>query len=454
MERKRILIIDDEKPQRELLAGFFQRRNAEVLLADSGTKGINLARNELVDIVLTDLKMPDVSGLSVLRAVKEINPEIPVVVMTAFGTVTSAVDAMKAGAFDYLQKPVNLEEVELLVKRALERRQLISENRELRRQLQGQFTFSEIVSQSKEMEEALNTAGRVAPSSASVLLRGESGTGKELFARAIHYTSDRKDGPFIIVNCAAIPETLIESELFGHDKGAFTGADRQRPGRFEEADGGTLFIDEIGEIAPPTQAKLLRALQSGEIQRLGSSQPIHTDVRIVTATNRNLEEMLNEGSFREDLYYRLNVVTITIPPLWKRKEDIPLLVDHFLRKYSTRRQNAPHEISREALDVLMKYDYPGNVRELEHLIERAVILGRSSVITTDDLPPNVKRLQSEATIQRKQKAESLKEQLEAYEKEIILAALQTTDGNQVKAATLLGISERNLRYKLDKLNLR
>lgn len=451
MSLNTILIVDDEKPQRENLKGFFERRDFEVVTADRGSAGIQAVREHLIDIVLTDFKMPDMTGLDVLKAVKELNPEIPVIVMTAFGSIESAVEAMKAGAFDYLQKPINLDEVEILVKRALEQRRLLSENRELRKQLQERFSFSEIVSQSKEIEEALNIAGRVAKTDATVLLHGESGTGKELFARAIHYASPRREKSFLVVNCAALPETLIESELFGHEKGAFTGAERQRVGRFEEAHGGTLFIDEVGDIPLPVQVKLLRVLQSGEFQRVGGNQSIRSDVRIIAATNRNLEEMMREGSFREDLFYRLNVVSIVIPSLRSRKTDIPILVDHFLRKHAQRHNQAVKELSREALDLLMKYDYPGNVRELEHLIERAIILGSDTMLTTNDLPANVRRLQSESAIQREIRTESLNEQLESFEREIILATLQKTSGNQRKAAQLLGVSERNLRYKLEKL---
>ncbi len=449
-----ILIVDDEQPQRENLKGFFARRNFEVITADRGSAGIQAAHEQLIDIVLTDFKMPDMTGLDLLKAVKELNPEIPVIVMTAFGSIESAVEAMKEGAFDYLQKPINLDEVEILVKRALEQRRLLSENRELRKQLQERFSFSEIVSQSKEMEEALNIAGRVAKTDATVLLRGESGTGKELFARAIHYSSPRRENPFLVVNCAALPETLIESELFGHEKGAFTGAERQRLGRFEEAHGGTLFVDEVGDIPLPVQVKLLRVLQSGEFQRVGGNQTIRSDVRIIAATNRILEEMMREGSFREDLFYRLNVVAIVIPPLRSRKSDIPLLADHFLRKHAQRHNQPVKELSREALDLLMKYDYPGNLRELEHLIERAIILGSDNIVTTNDLPANVRRLQSESAIEREIKTESLNEQLESFEREIILATLQKTGGNQRKAAQLLGVSERNLRYKLEKLRSR
>lgn len=449
-----ILIVDDEKPQRENLKGFFQRRDFDAITADCGAKAIEVVNDRAIDVLLTDYKMPDMTGLQVLMEVKRINAEIPVIMMTAYGSIETAVDAMKAGAFDYLQKPVNLDEVELLVKRALEQRRLVSENRELRQQLEERFRFTEIVSQSKEMEEALNVAGRVAKSNAMVLLRGETGTGKELFARAIHFASERKERPFVVVNCAAIPETLIESDLFGHEKGAFTGADRQRIGRFEEAHGGTLFLDEIGDVPPQMQVKLLRVLQSREFQRLGSSQTLHADARFVAATNRNLEEMLKEGTFREDLYYRLNVVTIAIPPLRKRKDDIPALVDHFLGKHAGQHSMPMKEVSREALDFLMKYDYPGNVRELEHIVERALILSTDDLIASQDLPANVRQLKSEDKTHRQVRTEELNEQLESFEREIILATLQRTGGNQVQAAKLLGIAERTLRYKLEKLKLR
>lgn len=443
-----ILIIDDEKPQRESLAGYFKKKNFEVLLADSGKSGIEKVKSNLIDIVLTDFKMPDMTGYEVLVETKKINPGIDVILITAFGNIETAVEAMKAGAFSYLQKPINLDELDILIERALHSKQIISENKQLKEELGSKFNFENIVYQSKELEEALNIAGRVAKSDAAVLIRGESGTGKELFAKAIHFTSDKKNEPFITVNCAALPETLLESEMFGYEKGAFTGADQKRIGRFEEAKNGTIFIDEVGDISPAMQVKLLRVLQSGEFSRLGSNQVIKTKARIITATNRNLEELIKNNSFREDFYYRINVVSISIPPLRERKSDIPLLIDSFLRKFGGNEK----QISKEALDILIKYNYPGNVRELENIIQRTCVLSRGELISTNDLPLNVKSLKTENNYSFFQpRIDDINLQVEALEKEIIQMALKETNGNKSKAAKLLNISERNLRYKLEKM---
>ncbi len=443
-----ILIIDDEKPQRESLAGYLKKENFEVLLADSGKSGIEKVKSNLIDIVLTDFKMPDMTGYEVLVEIKKINPGIEVILITAFGNIETAVEAMKAGAFSYLQKPINLDELDILIERVLHSKQIISENKQLKEELGSKFNFENIVYQSKELEEALNIAGRVAKSDAAVLIRGESGTGKELFAKAIHFTSDKKNEPFITVNCAALPETLLESEMFGYEKGAFTGADQKRIGRFEEAKNGTIFIDEVGDISPAMQVKLLRVLQSGEFSRLGSNQVIKTKARIITATNRNLEELIKNNSFREDFYYRINVVSISIPPLRERKSDIPLLIDSFLRKFGGNKK----QISKEALDILIKYNYPGNVRELENIIQRTCVLSRGELISTNDLPLNVKSLKTENNYSFFQpRIDDINLQVEALEKEIIQMALKETNGNQSKAAKLLNISERNLRYKLEKM---
>jgi len=443
-----ILIIDDEKPQRDSLGGYFKKKNFVVHLADSGKSGIEKAKSNPIDIVLTDFKMPDMTGYDVLLAIKKINPAIDVILMTAFGNIETAVEAMKAGAFSYLQKPINLDELDILVERALLSKQIISENKKLKEELGDKFNFENIVYQSKELEEALNIAGRVAKSDAAVLIRGESGTGKELFAKAIHFASDRKNEPFITVNCAALPETLLESEMFGYEKGAFTGADQKRIGRFEEAKNGTVFIDEVGDISPAMQVKLLRVLQSGEFSRLGSNQVIKTNARIITATNRNLEELIKNNSFREDFYYRINVVSISIPPLRERKSDIALLTDFFLRKFGGQEK----QLSKEALDILIKYDYPGNVRELENIIQRACVLSRGGLISTNDLPLNVKTLKTENNYSAFQpRIDDINLQVESLEKEIIQMALKETNGNQSKAAKLLNISERNLRYKLEKI---
>jgi two-component system NtrC family response regulator len=357
---------------------------------------------------------------------------------------------MRAGAYDYLTKPIELDELDLLIGRISERRRLISENRTLREQLAEKFSFGGIVSVSREMEEVLNTAGRVATSKASILLRGESGTGKELLARAIHFSSPRRDRPFIAVNCAALNENLLESELFGHERGAFTGADRQRKGRFELADTGTLFLDEIGDLPTQTQVKLLRFLQEETFERVGGSELLSVDVRVVTATNRDLEDLIRRGVFREDLYYRLNVVTIEIPPLRDRRDDIAPTIEHFVARYAREQKKEAMTLTGEAWSALLRYNYPGNVRELENLVQRAVILARGETITLADLPPVVKGLKSEEPHAAGGPPTDLPGAIETLEKEYIFESLRINGGNQSKAARDLGISERNLRYRLKK----
>lgn len=446
-----ILVVDDEESQRVSIAGFLRKKAFAVREAASGGEAVTFVRDHHVDLVLTDFRMPDLTGKDVLRAVREINPDIPVVVITAFGSIETAVDIMKSGAFDYLQKPVELEELLLIIERAREHFLLVSENRLLREQLADRYSFANIVSQSGPMEQVLNTAGRVAASKASVLVRGESGTGKELIARAIHMASDRKDKPFIVVNCAALPETLFESELFGHEKGSFTGADRQRIGKFEQANGGTLFIDEVGDIPLLIQVKLLRALQFGQVERVGGSETLQLDVRIVAATNRDLETMIAEGSFREDLYYRLNVVTIPLPALRDRREDIGPLAQEFIVKYAEINGKAVRSLSHEAMDALTRYDFPGNVRELENIIQRAVVLTRDDTVTTRDLPPNVTAaITRPAGTSELLELGDLNQRVESLERILIEKALEKSGGNQVRAAEILGISERTLRYKLAK----
>lgn len=444
-----ILIVDDEEAQRKAIAGFLRKQGFTVAEAPNGTTAVRHVDGNPVDLLLTDFRMPDMTGLEVLDRVRAINPDIPVVVLTAYGSIETAVDIMKHGAFDYLQKPVELEELLLIIRRAREHRMLVSENKLLRQQLAERYSFDNIISRSGAMEHVLNTAGRVAPSKASVLVRGESGTGKELIARAIHTASGRRDRPFLVINCAALPESLFESELFGHEKGAFTGAERQRIGKFEQADGGTLFIDEVGDIPLAIQVKLLRALQFGHIERVGGSETLQLDVRIVAATNRDLESMIADGSFREDLYYRLNVVTILLPPLRKRREDIALLTDAFVRKYADANGKEVRGISREAMDLLTRHDFPGNVRELENIIQRAVVLTRDEIVTTADLPPTLR----EGTVPEGIPEHSIFElgdltaRVESLEDILIDKALAQSGGNQVKAAALLNISERTLRYK-------
>ncbi len=449
-----ILIIDDEKTQLTSLRSFLVRRGFEVFTAENGPQGLAIAEQNTIDLVLSDYRMPEWNGFVVLRKIKELNPEIDVVIVTAYGSIEDAVEIMKAGAYDYLTKPIDLDELENLIRRVREKRLLIAENKLLKEQLREKFKFDAIISQSGEMEEVLNTAARVAKSKASVLIRGESGTGKELIARAIHFASPRKEQPFVVVNVAALSENLIESELFGHEKGAFTGATQQRIGRFEQADGGTLFIDEVGDIPLPVQVKLLRAIQFGEIERIGSSKPLKVDVRIIAATHRNLEEMLKKGEFRDDLYYRLNVVTIQIPPIRQRKTDIPILVDYFIKKYSEENGKEIKGITREALDQLMKYDFPGNVRELENIVERAVVLARDDHITRYDLPSQLQAVSERSVLDPYHLDEGYEAKMRAFEKEMIREALKQTNGNQSAAARKLGITERHLRSRLEKLGMK
>ena len=453
MSEFRILLIDDEPAQITSIKSYLKRRNYSVLTASSGEEGISYIDNGNIDLVFTDFRMPDMNGLEVVQNIKKLNPEIPVVVITAFSDTKDAVTVMKEGAFDYLSKPIDLEELELLVNKAKEHQYLVSENKLLREQLKEKYRFDSIISQSREMEEVLNTSGRVAKSKATVLLRGESGTGKELIAKAIHFSSDRKDKPLITVNCAALSENLLESELFGHEKGSFTGATVQRIGRFEQAEGGTLFIDEIGDIALQTQVKLLRALQFGEFERVGGSETIKVDVRVITATNRNLEELIKIGLFREDLFYRINVVTINLPALRERKTDIPVLIRHFIDKYARENNKKVNEISKEAQDYLMLYHFPGNIRELENIVERAVVMSRETIITTGDLPAGLSLPNEKAVFDPTDFVDSYTNKIAAFETAMIDAALELKSGNQSRAAEVLGISERHLRSRMSKLNI-
>jgi DNA-binding NtrC family response regulator len=449
-----ILVVDDEPAQREILAGHLRKKKYTVLQAGSADEASSLIRKNSVDIILTDYRMPDKTGYDLLKEVKSVNPSVCVVLITAFGTIEGAVAAIREGAYDYLTKPIDLEQLDLLLRRVQERNRLLSENRLLKEQLAEKFSSEGIVSQSSEMDSVMNVAGRVAQSNASVLLRGESGTGKELIARFIHFSGDRKDKPFIAVNCGALNENLLESELFGHEKGAFTGADRQRRGRFEMANSGTIFLDEIGDVTPATQVKLLRVLQEHQIERAGGNETIDVDVRVIAATNRDLEEAIRKGQFREDLFYRLNVVSIEIPPLRKRRTDIAPLLDFFLNLYAKENRRKKLSFSKEALDLLLQYDYPGNVREMQNILQRAVILSRKETIIADDLPAIVKKGKSESELGMTEKPQSMTDEVERLEKKMILDALQAWNGNQSKAAKALGISERNLRYRLKKWNVK
>lgn len=452
-----ILVVDDEKVQRESLAGYLHKIGFQTFTAAHVDQAISIVSEKTIEIIFTDFKMGEKSGYDLLREVKQINPEISVIIITAFGTIQEAVKAMKAGAFDYLTKPIDLDEVEILVQRAIELRHLIKENKELRERLREKHKLNNIITSSSIMSETLSLAARAADSKASVLIRGESGTGKELIARAVHQTSPRAEKPMITINCAAISENLLESELFGHEKGAFTGAIRQKPGRVEEAEGGTLFLDEVGDIPLPIQVKLLRFLQFGEFQRVGDNTVQKVDVRLISATNRDLQSMIKENMFREDFYYRLNVIDIAVPPLKQRKEDIPLLVDFFIQNYSSQNQKSITRLTSEAMDVLMKYDFPGNVRELENIIERAVVLARDSLITKNDLPITLSSVENDnASVQAPLDFYSgdFHSRIEAYEQDLIERALQESHNNQSRAAESLGLSERNLRYKLQKYGMK
>jgi DNA-binding NtrC family response regulator len=453
MKNTNILVIDDEKNQLELLTGYLKKKGAKVYASSSGSEGIEIVQNSIVDIIISDYKMPDKTGIEVLEQVKKINPEIDFIIITAYGTVEDAVKAMRIGAYDYISKPVDLDELDLILIRLLEHKSLKSENELLKYQLKEKNKISSIISNSSNMEEVLSISARAAESKATVLITGENGTGKEILAKAVHYISPRKDKPFIAVNIPALSENLLESELFGHEKGSFTGAERLRKGRFELADKGTIFLDEIGDIPPSIQVKLLRVLQEQQIERVGSTETINIDVRIIAATNQNLEKKIKEGIFREDLFYRLNIISVHIPPLRERKEDIMSLIEFFIDKYSKENNKPKFEISKEAADYLLKYNYPGNVRELENIIERAVVLARGSVITINDLPMNVKGLKTEEKITDAE-PKSLTEQVESLEKRLIYDALTNSGGNQTKAGKLLGITERNLRYKIKKYGIK
>lgn len=448
-----ILIIDDEDAQRSILKGYLEKKGYKIYSASSGTEGIKTVQNNLIDIVLSDLKMPDKTGLEVLEEVKKINPEISFVILTAYGTIEDAVKAMRLGAFDYISKPVDLDELDLMIERIIEHNNLKSEIQILKNQLKEKFKIDSFISHSAKMEEVLSVAARAADSKATILITGESGTGKEVLAKSIHYVSPRKEKPFIAVNIPALPETLLESELFGHEKGAFTGADKAKKGRFELADGGTIFLDEIGDIPINLQVKLLRVLQEHQIEKVGSSKNINIDVRIIAATHQNLEGKIKDGSFREDLYYRLNIVSLHIPPLRERREDILPLIDYFIEKYAKENNRNKLTLSKEAVDSLIKYNFPGNVRELENIIERAVVLCRSETITLNDLPNIVKGFKAEEEILQKESG-SLIDQVEELEKKLIFDALSSANGNQSQAGRMLGLTERNLRYKMQKYGIK
>jgi DNA-binding NtrC family response regulator len=454
-----ILVVEDEAKMLRLLALNLSEDGHTVLAAADAETGQRILRKEKIDLVITDLRLPGKDGLEFLQAVKRTNASLPVIVMTAYGTVETAVEAMKAGASDYVLKPFSLEEMRLIVGKELDVHRLKEENRSLREALGRRYEFRNIVARSAGMQEVLGTVERVATTNSTVLLGGESGVGKDMVARAIHEHSQRSSGPFIKINCTAIPENLLESELFGYEKGAFTGAVNSKPGKFELADRGTIFLDEIGDVPGSTQVKLLRVLQDREFERLGGTKTIKVDVRVVAATNQDLRAALEEGKFREDLYYRLNVVPISIPPLRNRREDIPYLVDHFIARFVGESNKPIRGITPDALKKLMEFHWPGNVRELENIIERAVALSTGEIIDADDIRLDLspaKPVYGVAAGTRGGDAGPFPPDgvtLEQFEDEIINEAMRRTTGNKSQAARLLGISRNALRYRLSKMGL-
>jgi two-component system NtrC family response regulator len=441
-----ILIVEDEQTQRELLEGLLKKEGYAAEGAGDGGRALQLAKDQTFEIVLLDYKLPDMDGFTVLKRLKEMNPEIQVLMITAFGSIENAVTALKAGASEYLTKPIDLDDLLFKIKKVEERLHLIHENLVLKEALKDRLKSEDIVYASEKMHEIVSLIVRVAKTDSTCLVRGESGVGKEIVANLVHELSERKNQTLVKVNCSAIPETLLESELFGYERGAFTGAYQKKLGKFEVAHKGTIFLDEIGDVPLFLQPKLLRVLQEREIERLGGLHPTKVDVRIVAATNKNLEEEVKQGRFREDLFYRLNIVQIEIPPVRERKEDIPLFLDFFLKKFNERHKKGIKGFAREARDVLIKHDYPGNVRELENIVERAVVLSRGEYITREDLSI-FNPAEPSAT------DGSMKQVVESMEKRMITEALVSANWVQTRAAEAIGISERMLRYKMKKLGI-
>jgi two-component system response regulator PilR (NtrC family) len=448
----RVLVVDDERSMRELLAIMLRQSGYEVVLADGGEAAVTMLKTETFDLVITDLRMRHVDGLAVLRAVKEHGVQTVVLVVTAYASPETAVEAMKLGAYDYVTKPFKVDEIRLTISNALEHRRLQEENRALKRQIRLQRGFENFVGKSRKMLDVFETIRKTAESLSNVMVTGESGTGKELVAQAIHRESGRRDGPFVSVNCGAIPEGLMESELFGHVKGAFTGAVANTSGLFSAADGGTLFLDEITEIPASVQVKLLRAIQEREIRRVGDTRDIKVDVRLIAASNRDLSHAVADGKLREDLFYRLNVIPIHLPPLRDRREDIPLLVLHFIQKIAPQVGKDVRGVTPEALAILETYQWPGNIRELENVIERAIVLGNSEMVGIDGLPPHLRQDQNpdDVAVELPEAGIDLEAAMDRVEYRYIELALARTSGVQTRAAELLGLSFRQFRYKLQK----
>lgn len=456
--KPRILVVDDEESIREFLEIMLKKEGYEITLAEDGQKAKDLLSKKTFDMIISDLQMPNVTGIELLKFVKESYADTVFMLITAFGTTETAVEAMKMGAYDYLTKPFKIDEVRLNIQNALRSRNLEVENRSLKKELVKEYSFQNMVGNSPAMHAIYDMVKRVSQTPTNVLITGESGTGKEVVAKAIHYNGPLKDRPFVTVNCGAIPENLMESEMFGHKKGSFTGAVADKAGLFEVADTGTLFLDEVGELPLTIQVKLLRAIQERVIRRVGGTEDNKVDVRIIAATNRNLEEMVAKGTFRQDLFYRLNVINIKTPGLRERREDVPLLANHFLKKYNERLNKNIGAISNEAMEILKKYDYPGNVRELENLIERTVALEGGATILPESLPPMVnttsgRKMASSNEIEMGDDGVDLDKVMGQIEKELLIKAIHSAGGVKKRAAKLLHISFRSMRYRIEKYNL-
>ncbi len=450
-----ILVVDDEQSIQEFLSLLLEENGFRVATAGSVEEGRSQFQRDSFDLVLCDIIMPDGNGLDLLQEIKRQDARTSVIMMTAYTSTKTAIEAMKRGAYDYISKPFDVEELQVVIQKALEKAELVDENVYLRRELEEKYRFSNIIGRSRLMQEIFALIERVARTSSTVLVEGESGTGKELIARAVHYESPRASHRFLSVNCGALPENLLESELFGHERGSFTGAVKEKKGLFREADGGTLFLDEISEMSPSMQVKLLRALQEKKVRRVGSNMEESVDVRIIAATNRDLKEQTESGQFREDLFYRINVIPVRLPPLRRRREDIPLLVDFFIKKYSTGMGIEPKRISVEAMRSLETYHWPGNVRELENVIERALALSTEDAITTEDLPTHLMQQQPSVGEEMTLPEDGL--QLEPYlddvRRQLMAQALERTGGTQTQAAELLGMTFRSFRYYARKMGL-
>ena len=450
-----ILIVDDEKNYLLVLEALLGPQGYEIITVNNAHDALRSVREADLDLVITDVKMPGMNGIELLEECKKIKPELPVIIMTAYGSIEMAVDAMKKNAYDYITKPFQNEQLKLTVKKALDNYRLIKQNKLLSQALSDRFRYGNMVGKSKPILKIYDIIDKVAQSKASVLITGPSGTGKELIAKSIHYGGSRRDRPFVSINCGALTETLLESELFGHERGAFTGAVALKKGRFELADGGTLFLDEVGDMPPPLQVKLLRVLQEMEFERVGGTRTIKVDVRVLSASNRNIKDDVAEGIFREDLFYRLNVIQIEVPPLRERADDIPLLVKHFIEKYISDEDKGPIELSPEVWKAFYTYTWPGNVRELENVIERAVVLSSGEMITLEELPDNLlEKNEEEIDLNKIVPLNlALPEALERLEKKLVIRALKYSDNVQSRAAEILGISRRMMNYKMKKYEI-